>query len=164
LYRAFKSVFREDILQLVSEQILCFVGNGYVTIWYQSFRFNIKPVWAKDQCEFGKFIVVEFSSMTDLEKFVEPEWNPQIFEQIQVEFALIMVEEMINGIDLQVAELNSAWKVEFFVFMATEELVKSMAQIALDLAINGEIHFWIGQNFQVQQRKLSKKIIKFLKN
>jgi hypothetical protein len=33
---------------------------GYVTIWYQSFWFNTRPVWAKDQCEFGKFIIVEF--------------------------------------------------------------------------------------------------------
>jgi hypothetical protein len=29
-----------------------------------------------------------------------------------------MVEEMINGIDLQVVELNFAWKVKFCVLMA----------------------------------------------
>jgi hypothetical protein len=42
-----------------------------------------------------------------------------------------MVEEMIDGIDLQVAESNLAWKVEFCVLTMIEELVKSMAQITL---------------------------------
>jgi hypothetical protein len=55
-----------------------------------------------------------------------------------------MVEKMINGIDMQVSKLNLAWKVEFCVFMVTEELGKSMAQIAFDLEINDQDSFWKG--------------------
>jgi hypothetical protein len=52
-----------------------------------------------------------------------------------------MVEEMVNGVNLQVAELNLAWKVEFFILMVIEELVKSTAQIAFDLEINDQDSF-----------------------
>jgi hypothetical protein len=41
--------------------------------WYQSFWFNTRLVWAKDQPEFGKFIVTDFGSMTNLGKIVKPE-------------------------------------------------------------------------------------------
>jgi hypothetical protein len=54
-----------------------------------------------------------------------------------------MVEEMIDGIDLQVAESNLAWKVEFYVLTVIEELVKSTNQIAFYLVINESDSFWI---------------------
>jgi len=61
LHGAFKSIFRRLVLYiLVSEQNLVFVSNGYVTNWYQIFWFNVGPVWAKDQCEFGKITILEF--------------------------------------------------------------------------------------------------------
>jgi len=47
-----------------------------------------------------------------------------------------MVDEMINGIDMQVAKLNLAWNVKFFVFMVLEELVKPTTHITFELAIN----------------------------
>jgi len=60
--------------------------------------------------------------MMDLGKFMKLEWNPQISKHIQVKFALIMVEEMIEGIDFQFVELNLTWKIKFCVLIESLEL------------------------------------------
>jgi len=54
-----------------------------------------------------------------------------------------MVEEIIDGIDLQVGESSLAWKVKFCFLTVIEELLKSTTKIAFDLAINGQGSLWI---------------------
>jgi hypothetical protein len=46
-------------------------GVGYYTYWYQHFSFNNKPIWAKDQHEFDKFVVGDFYFALNLGKMIK---------------------------------------------------------------------------------------------
>ena len=60
------------------------MGYGYIASWYQSKASNIRQVWARDNSKFDKFIVASFYFAINLGKMVKSEWNPQIFEWVQV--------------------------------------------------------------------------------
>jgi len=76
------------------------LGASQIGIKYQCL--NNRPHWAKDLYEFEKFTGEYFHSALNLGKFIKWEWNPQNFKQIEENFALKIVEEMIDYIDLQV--------------------------------------------------------------